>query len=240
MQNYLNKTDMPERILANTSTDEVSVNEFLTDVESRLNQGLQRIQIDCKALIRVTSRNIYALWQAREKCLRRNSSLELTNVSIGLRRVLEALDLAEIFLNEPISIKKLHLSFPPKIEEIDQAMSSFVTFLLKAKVPEITAFELQTIFYEVATNIRRHAKMRSNEKICFEAHINARTVEFIFIDKGYSFNPLQKNTNIDFQKASQENQRNGFGLAMIERLSDGLEYQRTTKAENLLKIKKAW
>lgn len=240
------KTDMsintriPDPITASTSPDEASVHEFLVRVDSRLGQGVSLIQVDCTQLDRVTSSHINALWLAREKCDQQRATLELINVGKGLRRVLEALDLASLFLPAPPVALRLDLQLSPTVESIDSAMSKVVGFLAKSRVPEVTAFELQTVFYEVTTNIRCHGQLTSKDSIRFDAQINEQVVTFTFIDNGVSFDPTSHDSNVDFREPSREQRRNRFGLAMIERLSDSQKYSRTADEQNQLSIRKSW
>ena len=119
-------TKIPDPITASTSPDEASVNQFLSRVDSQLGQGVSLIQVDCTQLARVTSSHIHALWLAREKCDHQGAALELINVSNGLRRVLEALDLADLFLPNPAAPLRFNLQLSPTVESIDSAMSKVV------------------------------------------------------------------------------------------------------------------
>jgi anti-sigma regulatory factor (Ser/Thr protein kinase)/anti-anti-sigma regulatory factor len=233
-------TRLLDPVLASSTPDESSVNEFLAQVDSQLNQGASLIQIDCSPLDRISSSIISALWLAREKCSRQGAAIELLNVGNGLRRVLEAIDLAGFFLPETTIPLRFDLRFAPTKEAIDRAMSKVVGFLVKSGVPEGTAFQLQTIFYEVATNVRRHAQLTSEDSIDFDAQINGQVVTFTFVDNGVSFDPTVHKPDVDLPRANGEFRRRRFGLAMIQRLSDSLQYSRTDSAQNQLRIKKSW
>ena len=226
--------------MASTFPDEASVTEFLAKLDSRLGQGVSLIQVDCTLLARVTSSHINALWLAREKCDQQGAAIELLNVSNGLRRVLEAMDLADLFLPESGAPLCFHLQLVPTVEGIDSAMSKVVGFLAKSGVPEATAFELQTVLYEVTTNIRCHGQLTSEDSIRFNAQISEQTVRYTFTDNGVAFDPTSRDPNVDYREASRELRQNGFGLAMIARLSDSVEYCRTADDQNHLSINKSW
>lgn len=231
---------MPDSIAGSASPDEATITDFLSQVELRLGQGANTIQLDCAPLVRVTSRHINALWLIREICSERGARIELRNVSDGLRRVLEALDLAELFLRDAAVPYRLDLRIAADVTDINDGMSRLVRFLMSAGVPEGTAFELQTVFYEVTTNIRLHGRLPSQGVIKCDAQVRAQTATFTFVDDGVRFDPTSYEAAVDFQQAGLDLQSRGFGLAMIRRLSDCLEYSRTVNDENRLKIKKSW
>ena len=229
-----------EPIMASAAPDEVSASDFLAKVDSQLTQGVNLVQIDCTPLVRVASSNINSLWLAREKCNGCGAKIELINVNNGLRRVLEALDLATVFLPESAGSLRFCLQFALTVAGIDSAMSEVVGFLTKSGLPESTAFELQTVFYEVTTNVRLHSELTPLEPMTFGAEIKGRSVDFTFTDRGVSFDPTSYGSNVDFQEAGRGLRRNGFGLEMITRLTDSMEYVRTADERNQLITKKSW
>lgn len=234
------KSKTPDPVIATSSPDEASIEEFLAGVESQLEQGVDTVMVDCAQLNRVTSNHINALWQARQKCGDRTAALELINVGQGLRRVLEALDLTGLFFPGPSMTIPFKRTFAPTVEQIDEVMGKLVGFLTKAGVPEVTAFELQTVFYEVATNIRCHAQLSETDSILLFVQVRERLTILTFTDSGIPFNPTKQRPGQDLKQLAQEKKRRGFGLDMIKRLSDSLEYECIDGRQNRLRILKGW
>ena len=130
-------TRLSKPIKASTSPDDASVSDFLAEVDSQLNQSVGRIQVDCAHLTRVTSSHINALWLARDKCNHLSVALDLINVGHRLRRVLEALDLADLLLPESEVPYRFHMQLAATEQDIDSAMSRVVGFLTRSGVPTI-------------------------------------------------------------------------------------------------------
>ncbi len=234
------KTKTPEPVTAAIAPDSEGIEDFLTRVRAQLDVGESIILVDCAPLERVTSTHINALWQARDLCGQRSATMELLNVGHGLRRVLEVLDLTSVFFTDPPTTLPFKRVFAPTVEQIDEVMGKFVSFLTKAGVPEVTAFELQTIFYEVATNIRRHSGLTESDTIQLFAQVKDRNAVMTFTDSGLSFDPVQPQPKRDIKQISREAERRGFGLDMIVRLSDSIDYERVDGSQNRLRIEKGW
>lgn len=234
------KTRTCEPVLASPCVDEASVNEFVAKVESQLAQGAKLIEIDCSLLVRVTSSHINGLWLAHERCQAEEASVELTHMSDGLRRVLEALNLTRFFLREAPGPARFALEVLPAAEHIDTAMSKVVSFLTKSGLPEITAFELQTIFYEIMTNIRLHGQLQPDDLISVHVKVEEHKVTLSFSDAGVSFDPTSHDLDVEAREAGRQRQCRGFGLAMVKGLSESLKYARTADARNQLIITKSW
>lgn len=229
-----------EPILAPNSVDEKSVNDFIERVEDQIEKGAGRIVVDCSSLQRVTSSHINGLWLAYETCRCRRAELELNNVSEGLRRVLEALNLTPIILRRSPSPAGLNLQLHPTTISIDAAISRVIGHLNAAGIPEITVFEIQTIFYEIATNIRLHSGLKADEPFEVAVEIEKRRVKILFSDPGIEFDPTSQNNECNIQEAGRHHQRRGFGLSMIKGLCNSLSYSRTTAQRNELIVTKDW
>jgi len=234
------KVNTPDPIMAEIAPDSAGIEYFLTRVRAHLDDGETLILVDCDRLERVTSTHINALWQARDLCSTRDATMELMNVGHGLRRVLELLDLASVFFSGPPTTLPFKRVFAPTVEQIDEVMGKFVSFLTKAGVPEVTAFELQTVFYEVATNIRRHSGLSEQETIQLFAQVKDQLTTMTFTDDGIAFDPTKQQLRQDIKQATRENDRGGFGLDMIIRLSDSIGYERVDGKQNRLRIEKGW
>jgi anti-sigma regulatory factor (Ser/Thr protein kinase)/ABC-type transporter Mla MlaB component len=220
--------------------DEKSVTDFIEQIETLLAQGEGGVVVDCSPLERVTSSHINGLWLAHEACESQKAKLELENVREGLRRVLDALNLSSIFLKKSPLSAGLKLKVHPSTENIDLMMSKVVNHLTASGLPEITAFELQTIFYEIATNIRLHSGLRPTDSFAVTVGLGERQVTLTFTDPGAEFDPTAQNNECDIQEAGRQLRRRGFGLAMVEGLCNTLSYTRTSDQQNQLVITKKW
>ncbi len=230
-----------EPLAVMTSVDEASVNAFVAEVQERLKSRPESIRLDCASLVSPSSANVRTLWLARQLCEQHGSHVELHNVPSGLRRVLQILDLAELFSVEPQDSYRLSIAFAPTEDDINSTMSTLVAFLTGHGVPDAPAFDLQTVFYEVTTNIRRHGQLADNDSVAFKTKISGQTVELTIIDTGMEFDPtVGMGTDLDVEQAGRDHRRGGFGLAMIDRLSNSVTYVRAEQSKNVLGIVKSW
>jgi anti-anti-sigma factor len=238
------------------SVDERIGEAFMSRLRTVLERKSPTVYIDCGELAHVTSSHINVIWQAWLECSNRESNFRLTNVSENLKRVLVVLDLAEILLNSETATKRsipirrpepkhavesFEASVSPTVGAVNTAMGRFVSFLCAAGVPEIAAFELQTIFYEIATNVRCHADLPASDVISVKARLEANQVVLIFTDAGATFDPTAYEPIQSFTENLQPGKRRGFGLAMVTRLSDSLQYERIDDGtKNQLTVTKKW
>ncbi len=250
------KTQESTPIKAPTSLEKMAIDQFFRAINNSIRGGVNPIEIDCGALREIRSSHVGLLWQAYEICRENSTKMRLISVSTGLARVLSILDLNEVLLiNEVIENSivcnhnkitphyqetELNLNITPNITAIDEAMNNFVRFLMLNKLPEITAFELQTIFYEVATNIRCHSKLVIGELISFHVELHEHFVILIFRDRGESFDPTSLPPADDITIPARHGRINGYGLTMINRLCDKISYNRTSEELNELTIRKSW
>jgi anti-sigma regulatory factor (Ser/Thr protein kinase)/anti-anti-sigma regulatory factor len=229
-----------EPVLAPHSLDENSINDFIERVEAQLAQGESRVIVDCSPLERVISSHINGLWLAHETCQGRQAQLQLINVSAGLRRILDALNLTPILLRNSSSPGGLDLRVSPTAKDIEVAMSELVSYLIRSGLPELTAFELQTIFYEIATNIRLHSGLDSDDSFAVTIELEGRRISLTVSDPGVEFNPTSRSDDLNVQEAGRRLQRCGFGLSMVKGLCKTISYTRTVDHRNQLVITKYW
>ena len=230
-----------EPIEVSAAADETSIANFLGDVEARLAMGGGTVQVDCAALDRVSSSHVRALWLARESCIKAGSDMSLVNAGQGLIRVLQVLDLADLFVPTDDVPLKMAEVIPASVADIDRSMEAIVSFLTQNGVPEITAFEVQTIFYEVCTNIRRHGELPDAGTIDFQVQLSEARIDLTFQDGGVQFDPTQaRGRDLNIVQAGRDFRKNGFGLAMIDRLSNSMRYTRANQGRNILRISKNW
>lgn len=241
---------------------EVRIPTVLTDdssvaFESRLRQALDGgttlLYLDCSRLEQVTSRHINALWSAYQKCKSAGIVPRLWSASPGLLRILDKLDLSEFFVDldktqpfasvdvagrQEVNRGEYRDVFLSESDEINSAIHRFMTFLNGIHVPDLTAFELQTVFYEVAMNIGYHSEGPGRPSIAVTAESSDKTLQLTFMDDGKAFDPTQYMQGLDFAEAARRHQRRGFGIAMVAKLADRVTYRRQDNRMNVLIVEK--
>lgn len=229
---------------------------FEQSLKEMINRSPDRLDLDCSDLGLVSSSHVNVLWAAREKCEAADIHMRLCKVSTGLIRILKVLDLDEFFLrdeaataeeNEPRAKHaqkqddhRLDISVKSSSDEILDALHRFREFLKMLNVDPLCAIELETVFYETLTNIRVHGEIEKGDTIEFSATANSVAMEMTFTDRGRPFNPTEHVRNFDPGAAIRTRQKHGFGLTMIARMSDSMDYRRENDELNVLKLKKYW
>ena len=229
---------------------------FEQSLKEMINRSPDRLGLDCSDLGLVSSSHVNVLWVAREKCEAADISLRLCNVSTALIRILKVLDLDEFFLrdeaatakeNEPCAKhaqkqndRRLDISVKSSSDEILDALHRFREFLKTLNVDPLFAIELETVFYETLTNIRVHGEIEEGDAIEFSGTANSIAMEMTFTDRGRPFNPTENVRNYDPGAAIRTRQKHGFGLTMIARMTDSMDYRRENDELNVLKLKKYW
>ena len=176
--------------------------------------------------------------------------------STDLIRVLRLLDLYDIFMgDEPYTEKLqivantaavgrkervLELKFRPETSDIDNALVAFRQFLEELRVTGASAFELETAFYEVVTNIRLHGRLKNEDTVEFKAQCLPDRLLMKFIDPGQPFDFDPRRIAFNPRKAMDEGQKRGFGLVMIGRMTDKVRYERQDQRFNVLMLEKLW
>lgn len=214
------------------------------------------VALDCSQLNQVTSSHINILWWARCRCETAGLSIRLLSPTDRLLRVLRALDLCELFTTDAadtarISVAEdgsvpqelkwtLRLEFRPEVDSINAALKKFRGYLDTLRVAEQAAFELETVFYEVATNIRLHGRVEGEGTIAFMADNKPDGLEMTFIDPGQPFDVNSLPGALEPIRAMKEKQTRGFGLVMVRRMTDEVRYQRKDDRYNVLTLEKHW
>ena len=225
-------------------------------LQSILRPGLTYIEVDTSRWEHVTSSHVHVLWQTYCTCQEQGVALRLKNPSFGLIRVLKVLDLYDIIAEgadqEPPDLKEAAQSqlgkgtlkyaddFKADSASVDRALANFLSFLKELGVPRLLEFELRTLFYEIATNIRTHGHLAKDDLIVFACRTDESTIHLAFADSGLPFDPTASTAYIDVIKAGKERQMRGFGIMMIRKLADELSYLRKNNAVNVLTVEKRW
>jgi len=233
-----------------------AMTHFDRGLKKLLTEDPQTIAFDTSQLKYVTSSHIKLLWQIYNICLDAGVTMKLKSPSPGLVRVLKVLDLYELLtenfesmrpqLRKAVRIESGEIP-PPYADEfradsrsIDEALEGFLKFLRRFTLPEVVIFELRTVFYEVATNIRSHAQMGDDDLVVFTARFEGSKLIMVFADSGIPFDQISSTLDFDPQTASKNGQTRGLGLTLVRRLTDKMSYVRMNDVINVLTLEKKW
>jgi anti-sigma regulatory factor (Ser/Thr protein kinase)/anti-anti-sigma regulatory factor len=230
--------------------DDASLVGFRARLDSLVAEAPREAVLDCSCLDHVTSDHVNTLWVAHNKCKEAGIPIRLSSVRCGLERVLKVLDLYDLFiveravggqrrevaggLREIIFRPVLRLDFRPVTGEVDEALNKFHDFLTRLNLEETCTFDLEIVFYEVATNIRMHGQLRETDAVAFVATPINGMISLQFIDSGPVFDPTGSESRFNPREAIRKEQRQGFGLVMIRRLADTIYYERIDDRLNLV------
>jgi len=233
-----------------------TISRFEAEIEAAIKLKPSKVEIDCGGLGRVSSPHIGAIWYAHSKCNESEVRVYLSRASNSLLRVLESLDICDLVeianvepsdRNEDVDTERIQLqtrhldmSFQPTISGIDAAIKELGAFMADVGVADSTAITLETVFYEIATNIRVHSTLKANEEVECLAEIDEGTVTLRFSDSGQEFDPTDMTSQFDPGEAIRLGQWHGFGLGMIGKLVDNIDYARSDNGFNVLTVSKKW
>jgi anti-sigma regulatory factor (Ser/Thr protein kinase)/anti-anti-sigma regulatory factor len=247
------KTDSQHTLTLPVEISDRSQKILLKELESLLSEKPELVSLDCAHFDTISSSQIGLLWLVRQKCVEAGVDIMLLSPSSGLICVLKVLDLYDLFQYTPtrdfkatdqsadtISTSSYADEFRPEVESIDEALNNFVEFLNSLNLHHITVFELRTIFYEVSTNIRTHSGMSTNESILFTARTDDAKVVLVFADSGKQFDITKLPVELNPELAGKNKQRRGFGIALVRRLADKIEYIGERTGLNILLLEKRW
>ena len=229
--------------------------QFEAHLQAALETHPATVLLDCAALQLVTSRHIELLWRTRLRCQRGAIEIRLEKPTPGLMRILSILDLAELFCctpspadgfsGEPMfghgpAKASYQDKFLPITGEVVSATERFKAFLVALPVPELTRFELRTIFYEVANNISQHGGMDKETPVSFWVEFGFGRIKMMFADTGLEFDPTAAEADFDPRTAAKKRCVRGFGIPMVRRMTDDVSYVRSADGRNILTIAKTW
>ncbi len=234
--------------------DEAVLDGFFLELDTLLEEGVEGIDIDCSLLGHTRSGHINALWDALTRCEEAGVRMRLTSVEYGLERLLKVLDLYPLFTLEPSERKPqsergplrggatkqtaFSAEFDPNMDDISNTFIRFHDFLKKLQVSEMHIFDLETVFYEVSTNILRHGGLSPLSSIRFSAALDGQGLELRFVDEGKAFDPTGSTRHFDHHEAIRREERHGLGITMIRRLVDQISYERADGIRNVVIIRK--
>jgi len=241
-------------VLVPVELTEDAPDTFRAAVDSLIAKRSEAITLDCNRVDHLTSSHIKLLWGARIRCAEEGVALRLKSNSEYVWKVLKILDLDEFFIRDedvdadPIGVVPAELigaldgyedTFEAEAESIGTALERFLTYLKSISVPVGTQYVLRTLFYEVATNIRLHAAANPAEQIKFSAMLDSSGIVLTFVDNGPHFDPTEFDIS-DFSYQEGSDGRRSFGITILQKLADRLDYERLDDSKNVLILERKW
>ena len=227
---------------------------FYDEINKVIESKPELIAIDCSRLENVISSHIGALLYANQLCSESGVPMRLDSPTMSLIRVLEVLDLDGILAVErkPVATQlkqatKLHLGgktaayadeFRANSNGVNEGLQRFLEYLDNLHLNKATRYELRTVFYEIATNIRLHAKLEDDNQVVFAARVEDSTIVMVFADSGTPFDLTRLIPDSDMQMAAKTGRIRGFGIPMIIELTSSVSYRRICDTMNVLTVEK--
>lgn len=239
---------------ADVSSD--ALDSFQKDLEHNLAGRPEMLALDCSQLTRVSADHISSLCGAYQVCERAGVAVKIESASPGLSRVLEVLDLDGLFGSNrnparssrrrarrwaAEGFRRMYVDqFRGDADDVNRSSEAFLQYLESLRLPKITAFELQTVFYEIAMNIAAHGNTAESERIVFTAEADDDGIALAFTDSGDPFDPTSLEADFEPRAAGRERRKRGIGMTMIRRLTDRITYCRKHDSINVLTVEKHW
>lgn len=233
-----------------------TVEEFFDLLSTHTNPDSKVISVDCSQLDEVTSAHIGILWSARERCERDSNEMHLLFPTPGLIRILQVLDMEDLFkivedsetidsgniklMETEIIHQKHNDAFNTNINDLNAALERFTSFLSKINLPGTMRFDLKTAFYEVVYNIYAHGTLTCDDEISFVADVYNNRIVMEFSDRGLAFDPTFQTMSYNPKDAIDDRRTRGFGLMMIKKLTDSISYVYRDNCMNVLILEKMW
>jgi anti-sigma regulatory factor (Ser/Thr protein kinase) len=182
---------------------------FLAGLAAMLSPTAGEIALDCSRLRSVNSSQINVLWNIRGRCEAAGVPVRLTYVGRGVK--------------PPLAFES---RLEASVEGVSRVMGAFRDFLLGLGLPEMMVFDLGTVFYEVATNIREHGGLGDRSTSSFTAVLENGKMTLRFVDSGRPFDPGHDAHLFNAREAIKRRQHRCIGLVMVRRLMDTISYER--------------
>jgi anti-sigma regulatory factor (Ser/Thr protein kinase)/anti-anti-sigma regulatory factor len=239
---------MPRHITAQAAED------FSVALQTVVATSPTTVRLDCGDIDQVTAAHVKLLWQAHMECSLIGASVSLTGASYYVWKVLKALDLDTYFVEVKIlgdafadhtskggmeSSTLFEREFHPDLSGVEQTQAELLQFLDSLGVPQADRYVLQTLFYEVATNIRLHAGLEPSHRVQFAAETETTRIQLTFVDPGIPFNPIHADISEITQSGARQD-RKPMGLEVMQKLADRLDYRRLDDQRNVLVVERKW
>ncbi|HEX9902900.1 MAG TPA: ATP-binding protein [Acidobacteriota bacterium] len=135
-----------------------------------------------------------------------------------------------VSLNEKIAV-------PGDMSGVDQALLFLKGLAGRLNLSEELAYYMELAVSEACINIIRYAYAESRGEIHLSAWLKAGRIYFEIRDSGRYFDPREVEPP-DLDRYIREGVKGGFGVFLMRRLMDGLDYRRE-EGENVLTLWKA-
>jgi len=248
--------DKKMRLIVPNNLSTKNLEQYYSQLSLFLDTKPTRVEIDCSKVQRATSSHINILWDTRYSYNEAGAQMHLVSVSNNLVQVLKVLDLYVVRVGEedheshkqerniPVSVDKdnsiLVMEFLATSASIKDGIKKIKDFLGKVKLGKFYILEIETIFYEVASNIRLHSQIDKKNPINLNATLSNDKIVLRFVYPGVSFDPMTRIKDYDVGAVIKQRQKRGYGLIMINRMADEVTYNRTADDLNELNIVKYW
>ncbi len=228
-----------------------SLDQFIGSV---IKCGVAELVLECAQLTKATSVHIGILWRAYLKAVSTGARVKLVSVGPSLYRILRVLEFdRQMDIDQLLPAAELEdtgrffRSSTPRsfnsrcsreLESSRMMVRAFRRFIRTLNLSSHDAIDLETVFYEVLTNIRNYAQLKSGDLIEVSAELNRDEIHIVFADPGIEFDPTRPRAEFQITKALKAGQNHGFGLIMIAKMTDNMEYYRYEDGYNVLKLTK--
>lgn len=228
---------------------------YIEKIKHFIGMDINDIVIECMHLRTISSSHVSLMWEVYLLCQKHNINLKIQNVADPIREVLRVLDISDFFpvVNQEeyhspvldtnritsITLPPLRFELSPTTEDIVRCKFSIGNHLKDAYIPYIIVYEIETIFYEVVTNIRLHGVYNDSGTISVEINQVNNTIIMVIMDNCQSFDPTKRVSEYNPETAIKQGMKNGLGIIMVKKMSDSLTYTRKDN-KNILTVKKSW
>ena len=228
---------------------------YIEKVKYLIGMDIKDIVLECMHLRTISSSHVSLMWELYLLCRDHEIVLKLQNVSNSIKEVLEVLDISGFFpvanqeeyhapANETskitsITLPPLRFELSATTEDIVRSKFNIGNHLKDAYIPYDTVYEIETIFYELATNIRLHGKQNDRSQIAVEINQVNNTLIMTLIDNCQLFDPTKLDAGYNPETAIKQGMKNGLGIIMVKKIADSISYERKDD-KNILTVKKSW
>lgn len=242
-------------IVAPLDTYTAEKDDFIDAINGRIKNSVNVIYVDCEQLLSITSSHVSLLWEALQLCEEQNIQFKLRNVSNGIHEVFKVLDIDGFFKldngdfssieeNKTSKISVFTITpydsdFCPNVENIVREKLNLDKYLKQIPITHEIIYEIETIFYEVVTNIRRHGQIKASDTIKFSISQMNDSVVLRFIDCGIEFDLTKYDKNYKPSQAIKDRMKDGLGILMIKKMANSVLYERKD-GKNILTVTKTW
>lgn len=236
------------------SLDDRDCTAFLDELRKALKDRPREVILDCSQIEYASPSHVSTICLAHAECLHAGVALSMSSLKRSLKRVLTSLDLYDYLIRDGNTAHtestdniatqlqdrspELHIEFRPTAQGVHDAMAELNTYLRNSGSAEVESLEIETAFYEIATNVRLHSQPGPESVASVAVFEVEDGIILKFVDSRPPFDPTREQVRFDPANAIKNGQRRRIGLAMVKRLVDALYYERENGRFNVLYLKK--